>query len=295
MHYYDQILCRFFLLNKIVPHFVFSVPWCSVTAEVKPEDVKNLTEAKDEVFCAAKQQDPMKDCAQTENTEVDESSQKLMDCGSASGPDESVIAGSRSNTAQTHISNGQKSRRSSSPGPHPVKTTCVTAHSPNPKLILCLSNSPRKGVSTPSDVEMLSPDSPISKAVLVNNYSDKDHDGSTCVEDSSFAKAQVMESQPFVRDSDSGCSAKDRVHLVAMGTEDAEIAECSDSSDMQQDLIGRQSGAFFERYLSTFLLLCTTVFVLQVGNPVSCCVTPLCSQCPSVIMWFSDLFLFCCV
>lgn len=263
-----------------------------MTAEVKPEDVKNPTDVKDEVLCAAKQPDTVKDCSQTENTAVDESSQKLMDCGSASGPDESVIAGSRSNTAQIHISNGQKCRRSSSPSPHPVKTTCVTTHSPNPKLILCLSNSPRKGVSTPSDVEMLSPDSPVSKTVLVNNYSDKDHDGSTCVEDTSFAKAQVMESQPLVKDSDSGCSAKDRGHLVAMGTEDAEIAECSDSSEMRQDLIGRQSGAFFERYLSTFSLLCTTLFVLQLENPVSGCVTPpLCSQCPLVIMWFLDLFI----
>lgn len=267
-----------------------------MTAEFKPEDVKNddpksnLTDGKDEVFCRAKQHDTTKDCALTENTQGDASSQKSMDCGSAGGPDESVIAGSRSNAAQTHFSNGQKSKRSSSPGPHPVKTTCVAAHSPNPKLILCHSNSPRKGVSTPSDVEMLSPDSPISKTMLVNSYSDKDHDGSTCTED--FAKAQVMESQPFVRDSDSGCSAKDRVHLVAMGTEDAEIAECSGSSDMSQELIGSQSGAIFERYLSIFSLLCTTLCFMDSESSFLLCRTPLCSQSPSVIVWCTDLFCF---
>ncbi|XP_070834149.1 poly(ADP-ribose) glycohydrolase isoform X1 [Chaetodon trifascialis] len=224
----------------------------SVTAEVKPEDVKNdvpktnLTDGKEELFCGVEKHDTSKDCMLTENRQHDAASQKLMDCGSAGGLDECVLSGSRSNAAQTHCSNGQKSKRSISPGPHPVKTTCFSAHSPNPKLILCLSNSPRKGVSTPSDVEMLSPDSPIPKTMLVNNSTDKDHDGSACLEDSGFLKAQVMESQQFVKDSDSGCSAKDRVHLVAMGTEDAEIAECSGSSDMSQDLIGSQSDAIFE-------------------------------------------------
>uniref|UniRef100_A0A8D0APV9 poly(ADP-ribose) glycohydrolase n=1 Tax=Sander lucioperca TaxID=283035 RepID=A0A8D0APV9_SANLU len=170
-----------------------------------------------------------------------------MDCGSAGGLDESVLAGSRSNTAPTSCSNGQKSKRSTSPGPHPVKTTGVAAHAPNPKLTLCLSNSPKKGVSTPSDVEMLSPDSPICKTMFVTS-SDKDLDGSACAEDSGFAK----ESQQFVKDSDSGCSAKEKVHLVAMGTEDAEIAEYSGSSDMSQDLIGSQSGALFKRYCFNF-------------------------------------------
>lgn len=266
----------------------------SVTADVKPEDVKNddpksnLTDGKDEVFCRAQKHDTTKDFVLTENTQGDASSQKSMDCGSEGGPDESVIADSRSNTAQTHFSNGQKSKRSSSPGPHPVKTTCVAAHSPVPKLTLCLSYSPRKGISTPSDVEMLSPDSPISKTMLVNNYSDTDHDGSTCAEDSSFVK--VMESQQVVTDSDSGCLAKDRVHLVAMGTEDAEIAECSGSTDMSQDLIGSQSGAIFERYLTKFPLLCNTLCVLWIVNHLSCVVAPLCSRCPSVIAWDTDLF-----
>ncbi|XP_070771992.1 poly(ADP-ribose) glycohydrolase [Enoplosus armatus] len=225
----------------------------SVTAEVEPEDVKNdapktdLTEGKDELLCEPEKHDATKDCVLTENTQDDAASQKSMDCGPAGGLDESVLAGSRSDSAQTHCSNGQKSKRPGSPGPLPVKTTCVAAHSPNPKLTLCLSNSPMKGVSTPSDVEMLSPDSPLCKTILANSSVDKDHDGSACAEDSGFAKAQVAESQQLVNDSDSGCSAKERVPPVAMGTADAEIAECSGPSDMSQDLIVIQSGAIFER------------------------------------------------
>lgn len=225
----------------------------SVTSEVKPEGVKNdvtksnLTDGKDELFCGPEKYDTTKDCVLTENKQDDVASQNSMDCASAGGLDETVLAGSRSHTAQTHCSNGQKSKRSSSPGPHPVKTTCVAAHPPNLPT-LCLSSSPRKGVSTPSDVEMLSPDSPISKTMLGNNSADKDHDSSGYAKDSAFANAQVMESQ-FVKDSNSGCSAKERVHRAAMGTEDAEKAECSGSSDMSQDFTGSQSGAIFERCL----------------------------------------------
>ncbi|KAG8000133.1 Myoferlin, partial [Nibea albiflora] len=221
------------------------------SAEVKAEDANddvsetNLTDGKDELSCGAEKPDNAKDSALSENSQDDASSQASMDCGSAGGPDESFISGSRSDTGQTHCSNLQKSKRSGSPGPHPVKT-CVASHSPNPKLTLCLSYSPRKGVSTPSDVEMLSPDSPMSKTMLVNHSADKDHDGSACVEDAGYAEAQVMESQQFVKASDSGGSAKDRVHPVAMGTEDAETAACSGSSDMSQDLIGSQSDALFE-------------------------------------------------
>lgn len=215
----------------------------SLTAEVEPEDVSNdaskisLSDRKDYLFCGPQENDATKDCALPENTQDDAGSQSLMDCGSAGGLDESVLESSRCNTAQTHCSNGQKSKRSSSPDPHPVKTTCVAAHSPNPKLTLCLSNSPRKGVSTPSDVEMLSPDSPVSKTMHVNSSADKDHDGRGCAEDSSFAK----ESQQFVKDSESGCSAKEKVHLGAVGTKIADIAENSGSSGMSQ------SGALFER------------------------------------------------
>uniref|UniRef100_A0A8C4E6I7 poly(ADP-ribose) glycohydrolase n=1 Tax=Dicentrarchus labrax TaxID=13489 RepID=A0A8C4E6I7_DICLA len=111
-----------------------------------------------------------------------------------------------------------------------------------------------KGVSTPSDVEMLSPDSPIPKTMPINNSADKDHDGGACAEDSGFAEAQVMESQQVVKDSDSTCSAKDEVNLVATGTEDAEKAECSGSSDMSQELIGSQSGSSLERYFVSLAL-----------------------------------------
>uniref|UniRef100_A0AAQ5XLH2 poly(ADP-ribose) glycohydrolase n=1 Tax=Amphiprion ocellaris TaxID=80972 RepID=A0AAQ5XLH2_AMPOC len=148
-----------------------------------------------------------------------------MDCGSAGELDESVLAGSRSNADELHCSNGQKSKRPSSPGPHPVKTTCVAAHSTNPKLTLCLSNSPRKVVSTPSDVEMLSPDSPVCKTMITNDSADKHYDGNASAEDTGFGKAQVMGSQQIVKDSDPGSSAKERVHPVAVGPEDAEIAD----------------------------------------------------------------------
>lgn len=204
----------------------------SVTAEVKPEGVKNdfpktdLTDGKDELFCEPQKNDATKVSKQTENTQDDVASQTSMDCGSSGGTDESVLAGSGSDAAQTHCSNGQKSKRSSSPGS--VKTTSVAAHSPNPKLTLCLSISPRKGISTPtSDVEMLSPDSPICKTTFVNSSADKDHD------DSAY-------SQQCVEDSDAACSAKEKVLLVAKATEDTEKAEYSGSSDMSQELIGSQ-------------------------------------------------------
>ncbi|XP_060943333.1 poly(ADP-ribose) glycohydrolase [Limanda limanda] len=218
----------------------------SVTDEVIPEVVNNdapqpnLTDGEDESFCGQLKPDTAKDSAPSENTQDDIASQSSMDCGSAGGPDESGLAesSSRSNEAQTHCSNGQKCKRPSSPGPHPVKTTCVDAQSPKPKLTLCLSYSPRKGVSTPSDVEMLSPDSPVCKSMSTSISADKDHDGGACVEDSGSAKAQEVESQPSVKDSDSGISAKEGTpHLVATETE---VAECSGSSDMSQELISSQ-------------------------------------------------------
>uniref|UniRef100_UPI0037E88877 poly(ADP-ribose) glycohydrolase n=1 Tax=Semicossyphus pulcher TaxID=241346 RepID=UPI0037E88877 len=221
----------------------------SVTAEDDSQHVNDvsktdITDGKDELFCASEKCDSTKDCVSvpTENTQ-DDLSQNLIGCGPACGLDESVPEGSSSNTAQTQCSNGQTSKRPSSPGPHPDKTTCVTA---NPKLNLCLSFSTSKVVNTPTDVEMMSPDSPNSKPILISNSADKDHDGSACAEDSGSAKAQVIESQQIVEDSDSGCSAKDKVLPVAGGTQDAEIAECSGSSDMSQDLTGSQSSGIFE-------------------------------------------------
>lgn len=238
-----------------------------MTAKVQAEkDVTQTqsTDGKDELFCEPHKHDPTKDSVPAESTQDDMTSQNSMDCGSAGELDESGLAGSRSNTTQTNCSNGQKSKRPGSPSPHPVKATCVDALSQNPKLTLCFSSSPKKGVSTPCDVEMLSPDSPICKTMLINNSADKHHDGSVCVEcpDSGPVKAQVVDSQQFVNNSDTG-SAKERAQPVAMGTEDAEVAECSGSSDMSQDLIRNQPGAIFERYLLfIFFLVYGWVFVL---------------------------------
>ncbi|XP_037321621.2 poly(ADP-ribose) glycohydrolase [Pungitius pungitius] len=207
-----------------------------VTAEVESECVNedvsktNSADGKDELFCGPQSSDATKDCALMESTQAAAASQTSLDCGSHSGPDEPVFTGSSSDAALTHTSNGQKSKRSSSPGHHPVKTTCVAAHSSNPKLTLCLRISPRKDVSTPPyDVEMLSPDSPVSKTALVD-----DRDGTACAEDS----------QQFVKYSDSECSAKENIN---MGSEDAEKAEYGGSSEISQDLIGSQSGELFER------------------------------------------------
>uniref|UniRef100_A0A7N6FI68 PARG catalytic Macro domain-containing protein n=1 Tax=Anabas testudineus TaxID=64144 RepID=A0A7N6FI68_ANATE len=226
-----------------VSHFIFMF-FCSGTAEIKPEDVvndapkTNLTDGKDELFCGPPKDETTEDCIQTKNAPDDVVSQPSMDYGSADGLDESDLSGSRSDEAQTQYSNGHKSKRPSSPGPHPVKTTCVDTHSSNPKLALCLS--PRKGASTSNDVEMLSPDSPIGKTILFNNSADKEHEGSVCA-DSGFSNAKAVESQQFVNNSDSGCLAKEKPHVVTMGTQDAEIAECSGLSDVNQDLIGCKS------------------------------------------------------
>lgn len=206
--------------------FVSSFLSSSLTADIKPEDLKdgvpntNLIDKKDEDLCGAKTRDISKDCAQTRSTQEVPSSQQLMDCGSAGELEQSDSTSDKNNLAETQFSNGQKSKRPSSPGPQPAKATCVAPDSSNPKLILCLNNSPRKDVSTPSDVEMLSPTSPVSKSTFID-CSDK----TTCEQDSSFAMSQEVDSQHFHRDSNSGCSAKDGVQQVATETEDAEIAE----------------------------------------------------------------------
>uniref|UniRef100_A0A3Q0SSL8 poly(ADP-ribose) glycohydrolase n=1 Tax=Amphilophus citrinellus TaxID=61819 RepID=A0A3Q0SSL8_AMPCI len=205
-----------------VNFIIFVLFFCSLNAEIKPEHVKDdaaKTSLTDELS------DTAKDCSPTENTHDNVASQNSMDCGSASDVDESVLTGSRSNTAPTHCSDGQKSKRPSSPGPLPTKATCVSAPTTNAKLTLCLSY--KKPVCTQSDVEMLSPDSPVYKTMF-NNSADQDCDGSS--------KAQVMECQMTIKDSDPGSSTKEKDHVVAMGSEDAEIAEYSGSSNMSQDL-----------------------------------------------------------
>lgn len=176
-----------------------------------------------------------------------------MDCRSAGDTDEAVLTCSKSNTAPTQCSNGQKSKRPSSPGPHPSKTTYVAAHTTNTKLHPCLSFSSKNPVCTPIDVEMLSPDSPVCKTMF-NNSADQDCDGGFCAERSAFAKAQVMESQQTIKDSDPGSSTKEREHLPAIGSEDAEIADHSGSSNMSQDLIESQPDAILQRSLERFSL-----------------------------------------
>ncbi|XP_075874601.1 poly(ADP-ribose) glycohydrolase [Nelusetta ayraudi] len=213
----------------------------SLITEVKPEDVTdnfpNTTERKDEIFSRTKNQDMAEDCTLTENTQVDESSQDTMDCGSVGGLNESVTPGNRSNTA--HCSNGQKTKRSSSPGPHPVKASCVAPNQP--------AKSTMKGANTHCEVDMQSPDSPLSKGMLVNSSPDKDQYGATCGLDSSFTESQVMESQPLVQDCDSECSSKDKAPLDAMGRGDAEVSDCSSTCEMMsQDFSESQSGGISE-------------------------------------------------
>lgn len=207
----------------------------------------DLADEKNELLSTSEKSDSTKDCELTENSQDDVASQNLMDCGSACGPDDSEPADSRSKAAEVPCSSVQKSERPSSPGPDPVKSACDTANSSNPEPPLCLNCSPSKGVATPSDIEMLSPDSPVCKATQMNSSADKELDGSACEDDSGFATAQVTEQQQQpVKDSDSGCSAKDRGHPVAMGTQDAEAAECSGSSNMSQDFAGGLSGGICE-------------------------------------------------
>ncbi|XP_076016467.1 poly(ADP-ribose) glycohydrolase [Genypterus blacodes] len=204
----------------------------SVTSEMETECVKDdVADGQEEELV----HDGVKECdAAEEGVQDDPAPQSSLNCASAGGRDESELK------TQTQCSNGQKTKRPSSPGPHPVKTTCVSTPSPDPKLILCLSKSPGKGVSSPGDVEMVSPDSPVSKPPVLT-------DNSACApaEDSGVAEAQVADSQTLAKDSNSGSSSKDGAHPVAVGTEDAELAECSGSSDMSQDFSGSQTPPTF--------------------------------------------------
>lgn len=203
------------------------------------------------------------DCTLTENTQGDESSQDTMDCGSVGGPSESVTPGNRSNTTQTHYSNGQKTKRSSSPGPHPVKASCVA---PNQS-----SKSITKSANTHCDVDMQSPDSPISKGVLVNSSLDMDQCGATYGLESIFTESQVMESQPLVQDCDSECSSKGKAPLDAMGKEDAEVLDCSGTCEMMsQEFSESQSDENVERYY-----IASAHISLSVIIHVLCCLTQL--------------------
>lgn len=217
---------------------------CSFITEVKPEGVTNspnTTERTDDIFSSTKNQDMAEDCTLMENTQGDESSQDMMDCGSVGGVNESGTPGNRSNTAQTHYSNGQKTKRSSSPGPHPVKASCVAPKQSDKSII--------KGANTHCDVDMHSPESPISKAVLVNSSLDKGQFGAAYELDSIFTESQVMESQPLVEDCDSECSSKDKAPLDAMRKKDAEVLDCSGTCEMMsQEFSESQSAKIVERY-----------------------------------------------
>ncbi|KAM4600011.1 poly(ADP-ribose) glycohydrolase [Fundulus diaphanus] len=223
----------------------------SLTDEPRPEDKRNDVQQAD-AKVELQTSDQTKDRIQSENTPDGLARQNSADCGSAGEVEESLSAESRSN--QTLSSNGQKSSRPSSPGPHPVETTCVAARPTNPKLILCLSNSPSKAAGPPSDVEMLSPDSPACETII-SDSSDFCAAGGVCAEDSGFAKDPGIKSQQAVKDSCSGGPTKDKGCPVATSTEeeDAEMAEGSGSSNMSQELTESQPEAI---YKSVPLALC---------------------------------------
>lgn len=90
---------------------------------------------------------------------------------------------------------------------------------------------------------MQSPDSPVDKTMF-NNSPDQYCDGSSCTEYSACAKAQQT-----IKDSDPGSSTKERDHVVAMGSEDTDMAEYSGSSTMSQGLNVSEPDAGLERYL----------------------------------------------
>lgn len=208
-----------------------------MTNDSKPEDLgnnvpqTNATDGDDELFCGPQKQD--NDCVMSGGTQDDRPSS--MDCASAGGID---FADVRSNPAPT---------LNSSPGPDPVEPTCVTVQSPNPTLTCCFTNSPSRGVGMSSDMEMLSPDSPVCKMPSDNNSADRDSDCCACTESNSM-KALDGEPQHVGKEADSQILADDKVHKVLMEAEDAEIAKCSGSSVMSQDVISGQSEAPSQRY-----------------------------------------------
>ncbi|KAM9365379.1 poly(ADP-ribose) glycohydrolase isoform 1-T4 [Pholidichthys leucotaenia] len=218
----------------------------SLSAEMNSEDGKNdapETSPNDgKLEREAQMSDLTKGCVAVENAHVDLACQNSADCGSAGRVDETCLGDSRRKGVQAECSNGQKSKRPGSPGPHPVKSTCVAANA-NSELTLCLSSNPSKAVS--SDIEMPSPNSPVCKDMLSSNAADKDYDGSTSAEDFAFTKAHVMGRQKIVKNSDWESSGKEKRHPAAMGTEDAEMLECSGSSNISQDAIENQVESLF--------------------------------------------------
>uniref|UniRef100_A0A1A8Q2H6 poly(ADP-ribose) glycohydrolase n=1 Tax=Nothobranchius rachovii TaxID=451742 RepID=A0A1A8Q2H6_9TELE len=213
----------------------------SLSDEVKSDDGGNerqQTDEKEELSHIAQTSNKTKDRVPVESLPDDLTSQNSVIFGSACRVEESVLADNRSNPDLSHSSNGQKSKRPNSPGSHPVKTTCVDTHSPTPKLTLNLSSSPRKAAGTPSDVEMMSPDSPGCK-IMINTSAHTFDDGSTCAEETT----QTMEFQLESQYSNSGTSAKERVRPTPTSSGGVEIVECSGPSRMSPDPTETQSDA----------------------------------------------------
>ncbi|KAM9727227.1 poly(ADP-ribose) glycohydrolase isoform 2-T2 [Menidia menidia] len=203
----------------------------SMAVEETTEDVKSIV-------CQTQQtSDNTSDCVPSKNTHDLPASQNSADSRSASDMDDPVLTGSVKSPSQSQGSNGQKSKRPVSPGPHPVKTACVALCTPNPGLNISLSNSP----SIHSDVEMLSPDSPVPKIMSINNSAEQNNDGI----EHNFENSQLMESQLLVKESESesGSSAAGGVPPVAGVSDDVQIAECSSSSEMSQGSVKKQADA----------------------------------------------------
>ncbi|XP_015254109.1 PREDICTED: poly(ADP-ribose) glycohydrolase-like [Cyprinodon variegatus] len=199
----------------------------SLTVEQRPEGISEDVQQKD-AQGELQISNQTKDFVESEGFPDGLACQNSADCESAGEVDESVPAESRSNRA--HSSNGQKTRRPSSPGPHGP---------PKPKLTLCLSNSPGKISGTPSDVEMLSPDSPV--CVTISNNTELCDGRGVCVEDSGFAKEPGKKSQQVVKVSDCGSLTQEK---ACIGDEDVEMGECSGSSKMSQDFVSQPDEMF---------------------------------------------------
>ncbi|XP_028983377.1 poly(ADP-ribose) glycohydrolase [Betta splendens] len=208
----------------------------SGVAEVMPDDVANvdLSTSSTDGYFGCQKCDNTKHFMQSENMQDDKASPTSMDCGSASELDEADLGGNGKNAAQMHCSNGQKSRRPSSPGRHPVKKNDFERPSPNPEPTLCLSAATSSSAS--NDMEMLtSPDGSSCKINLMNNTADREH-----LEESGFAKFRPE----FVVSSDSGSLAKDTCHMGTYMDPNNEIMECSGPSGVTG--IGSQSGVNIE-------------------------------------------------
>lgn len=227
-------------------HFTFSIFLIlySFAHEVKPEEKSNdasQTKENVDLSSAPQMSNTTKDQTTTQDMPDSFDSQTSMDCEPSHEPDESVFADNKSNLAVNPSSNEQNFWKPESLSPHPGKTTCAGACPENPKRKLCLKVGHRK-------VEgILSPDSQACKTTFSNKSADTCDSGSPCTEDYGFDKAQVVESQQVVKDSDSENLAKGRVHSD-INDEDEQM-ESNTSSNVSQDLQENQSDASFKGYI----------------------------------------------